>query len=180
MGLVSRKKIRVLIIIAICLAIIVITIAYAIRKERQQYNVWDIHFEDLSASTVGRAEYTMPVFSTTILTNYSVTFEKPGDSATFQFKVVNGGNQPARLSGIVKSIPRCVGENQKEAQELCDQLVYTILREDGVELAEGELLSPNSSKIVKVLVEYPKDAKKKTKTKVNISNLDIDLLYQKN
>ena len=180
MGSISRKKIRLLILIAICVAIIVITIAYAVKKNREAYNVWDIHFEELSATTVGDAKYTMPVFSTTILTNYSVTIEKPGDSATFQFKVVNGGSQPARLSSIVKSIPKCAGTNKKEADEICDQLVYTILREDGVELSEGELLAPNSSKVIKVLVEYPKDAKKSTKSKVQVNNLDIDLLYQKN
>ncbi len=180
MGLVSRRKVRILILIAICVAIILITIAYAYYKEQKSYNTWDIHFEDLSASTVGKADYTMPVFSTTILTNYSVSFKNPGDSATFQFKVVNGGNLPARLSSIVKSIPRCAGVSETDANEICDQLVYTILNEDGTELKEGELLAPKSSKIVKVLVEYPKDAKKKYKNEVHISNLDIDLLYQKN
>jgi len=180
MGFFSRRKIRVLILIAICLAIILITIAYAKYQERQNYKIWDIHFEDLSASTVGMADYTMPVFSTTILTNYTVSFKNPGDSATFQFKVVNGGNISARLSSVVKSIPQCVGVNSKDAEELCSQLIYTILKEDGTELKEGELLAPNSSKIVKVLVEYPKSARKKYKNEVKISNLDIDLLYQKN
>ena len=180
MGFFSRRKIQVLIILAICLAVIAITIAYAYRNNRQLYNTWDIHFEDLSASSVGTAQYTLPKFSHTILTNYTVSVDNPGDGATFQFKVVNDGNLPARLSSIIKSIPRCSGTSSREAEEVCNQLVYTILKEDGTELKEGELLSPYSSQLVKVKVSYPDEGTKSLKNTIQVQNLDVDLLYREN
>ena len=178
MGLFSKRKMEVILVLAFCLAVVLLTIAYAMRRNNTVYHSWDIHFEDLSASVVGNAKYTLPQFSNTILTNYSVLLNRPGDSATFQFKVVNSGDLEARLSSIVKSIPVCSSDDHTMAEDICSKLIYKVLSENGKELQEGDILAPNSSKVIKVRVEYP-DLQKDYQHTVRVHNLDIDLLYHK-
>ncbi len=142
-------------------------------------NRWDVHFEDLSASVVGSASYTLPKFSNTILTDYNVLLKKPGDSVTFSFQVVNDGNMPARLSDIVKSIPRCNGLKKSDETAVCQNLTYRLSNEDGSELEKDISLLENSSKQVKLTVEYPKTSKVLSEESVMIDNLDVDLIFVK-
>ena len=172
-------------ILGICIAILMLTIAYAVMGEslsvhgsaKMEAASWNIHFADLSASVVGKATYTLPTFSNTILTNFDVLLTAPGDSVTFHFRVVNDGTLSAKLTDIVKSIPKCSGTNSHDEEVVCHQLNYMLLEDDGTELTPGFVLYNNSFKMMKLVIEYPKTATQLPEESVIIHNLDVDLLF---
>ena len=168
---------QVILLIAVCLGIILLAIAYASRKDKSSH--WNVYFDQLTTSSVGSVSFTKPTFTTTVLRDYSVSVSDIGDVATFQFKIVNDGNKVAKVTDVVKSSPRCVGSNAKDEEMVCSHLLYEIFYEDGTVLEKGQYIPPYSSKIVKVRVGYEYDQYKPTNT-VQIENLDLDLiLFQK-
>ncbi len=147
--------------------------------DEEELDSWDIHFVDLSASVVGKAEYTLPIFSNTVVQKHSVTINNAGDSVTYQFRVVNDGTQDARLKDIVMSIPKCSSKKEEDEELVCDNLVYELLNEDGTKLKKNVVIKKNTSLLLHLIVEYPSDTDKKLKNPVVIENLDIDLIFSK-
>ena len=151
---------------------IVITIGILNRNKLFKKNeVWNIQLEGISAKVVGNASYTLPNIYNTILSDYSVYFNNPGDKVTFTFQIVNKGTKSAKLTDIIKSIPKCNNES------LCKNIEYNVMNEDGTKFEKNIVLLPNSTKNVKIVIEYPKNIiAKKT---MMIDNLDIDFLFSK-
>ena len=186
MNRVDQRELQVMTVLGICLLILCLTIAYALMSTKLSVNgsakmesaSWDIHFEDVSASSVGKATYTLPTISgRTVLTNFYISLKAPGDSVTFHFKVVNNGNLSAKLTSIVKSIPRCSGASQIDEELVCNNLIYKITEEDGTELKEGVPLPSHSSSYLSLTMGYPSTMDTVPEKTVSIENLDIDLLY---
>jgi hypothetical protein len=141
-------------------------------------NVWNPHIDHLTVSSVGDANYTKPDVWGTVLINHTVSLQKSGDSVTYQFKLVNNSGYSAILGGIVKSIPRCKGKNASDEELVCGHLTYSLLDDDGVELREGIILAPKSSKRVKLIVGLSLEASNPTSAVV-VDSLDVDFLFQK-
>lgn len=181
------KSMKTVVLLGVFLVIVTVVIAYSYMDNslsvfgvtRMNYAKWDIHFDGLSISAVGDASYSKPTFFNTVVRDYDVSVQNPGDSVTFQFQVVNSGTNSAKLSDIVQSIPRCSSYVKKEADNVCQKLIYQIKNDDGTELEEGVVISPNSSKTVKLVVEYPRGSEG-LKESVKIENLDIDLIFVRN
>lgn len=186
MGDIVKKKKReglVFFLFGGCIIALTLFVLYNVsmkEKVNQEENMhWDIHFVDLIASAVGKADYTLPTFSNTVVQQHTVTINEVGDSVTFQFRVVNNGNQDAHLKDIVMSIPRCKGDKVEDEKLVCDNLIYKLCNEDGTELKDDIVLSKESSMVIHLLVEYPSSMKEKPKKSVVIDNLDIDLIFSK-
>ena len=166
-----------------CIIALTLFVLYnvSLKEEANQdeSKIWDIHFVDLIASVVGKAEYTLPTFSNTVVQQHTVTIHDIGDSVTFQFRVVNNGNQDALLKDIIMSIPRCSGNKDDDEKLVCDNIVYELLNEDGTKLKDDIILPKESSIVLHLLVEYPSSMKEKPKKSVLIDNLDIDLIFSK-
>ena len=164
------------------IALVIFTLYnYAMKEEanEEESKRWDIHFVDLIASAVGKAEYTLPTFSNTVVQHHTVTIKEIGDSVTYQFRVVNNGNQDACLKDIVMSIPRCSGDKEADEKLVCDHLVYELLNEDGSVLEDDIILPKETSIVLHLLVEYPSSMEEKPSKSVVIDNLDIDLIFSK-
>ena len=151
---------------------IVITIGILSKNKLLKKNeVWSIQLEKISAKVVGDASYTLPNVYNTILSNYSVYLKKSGDKVTFTFQIVNKGTKSAKLTDIIKSIPKCSEES------LCNNIEYNIMNEDGTKLEKNMVLFPNSKKRIKIVIEYPNNIA--LKKAMMIDNIDIDFLFSK-
>lgn len=140
-------------------------------------STWNPHLADVSVSVVGNASYTKPILEGTVMTDYTVTIEKSGDSVTYQLKLVNDGDFSAKLTDIVKSIPRCKASSPSDEKAVCNHLEYTVMNEDGTELEKGFVIPAHSHKKVKLVIGYQE--KDSLKNKVLIENLDVDFLFKK-
>ena len=151
---------------------IVITIGILSKNILLKKNeVWSIQLENISAKVVGDASYTLPNVYNTILSDYSFYFKNPGDKVIFTFQIVNKGTKPAKLTDIIKSIPKCSQES------LCNNIEYNIMNEDGTKIEKDMVLFPNSKKNIKIVIEYPNNIS--SNKAMMIDNLDIDFLFSK-
>ena len=177
-----KKEGSLLWIVGICLLAFVVFVIYSISinfSDEKDLERWDIHFTDLTASAVGKADYKLPIFVNTVVENHEVSIYEIGDSVTFQFRVVNDGTQDAILKDVVMSSPRCTSEKEEDSELVCNNLVYKIINEDGTELDDNVTLKKDSDMILNILVEYPSSMEEKPSRVVTINNLDIDLIFSK-
>lgn len=106
---------RILGIIAICIAVAGLTVAYAALSSSLSINgtatvtpaQWGVSFDAASLSTptlansglTGAASITTaPTISTTQITGYDLSLTKPGDSVTYTFDVKNTGTIDAKIN----------------------------------------------------------------------------------
>ena len=102
----KERKVRVLSIAALLVAVLGLTVAFAALSQTLTINgsaavdtaTWDIHFEKTSGKETevkGAATFTEPTLSGTTIENFSATLTKPGDSVTYYFDIVNNGTVDA-------------------------------------------------------------------------------------
>lgn len=183
--MIERSQFHIIAILVFCIMVILLSIAYALMNDSivvsnssyMEATTWDVYFDKVSASTVGKADYSLPAIEGTTLRDFSVSFQSFGDSVTFEFKVVNAGNTIAQLGSIVLNKPVCKSSISSEANFVCSELSYKISYDDGKFVREGDLLEANSFKTIKYTIEYPSTANRLPKAIVDISNLGIDLVY---
>ncbi len=149
------RKYKIFIIIALVISIFAISVGYASFSNLLEVNNdvylkgkdWLIKFDNLSnIKTTGKATIlTNPVITNNII-DTDISFEEKGDSIEYNFDVVNAGNLHAKLSVApsIRGIPA----------EEADNIKYTIKYEDGTDINEGDFLATNTSKKIKVIIEY--------------------------
>ena len=104
----KERKVRVLSIAALLVAVLGLTVAFAALSQTLTINgsaavytaTWDIHFEKTSGKETemkGDATFTEPTLSGTKIENFSATLTKPGDSVTYYFDIVNDGTIDAQI-----------------------------------------------------------------------------------
>ena len=102
----KERKVRVLSIAALLVAVLGLTVAFAALSQTLTIKgsaavnaaSWDIHFEKTSGKETevkGAATFTEPTLSGTTIENFSATLTKPGDSVTYYFDIVNNGTVDA-------------------------------------------------------------------------------------
>ena len=103
----KERKIKILSIIALIIAVLGLTVAFAALSETLTINgtasvdaaSWDIHFENLTGPDLegtGKVNDTASLSGTTI-SNVNMSVTKPGDSVTYYFDIVNDGTIDAVL-----------------------------------------------------------------------------------
>ncbi len=118
----KERKVRVLSIAALLVAVLGLTVAFAALSQTLTINgsatvdtaTWDIHFEktsDKATEVEGAATFTEPTLSGTAIENFSATLTKPGDSVTYYFDIVNKGTVDAVVSdySLNYSYTKCLG-----------------------------------------------------------------------
>ena len=186
---VNQRQLHILTIIGICIAILALIIAYSVISEKlvisgsanMEGSSWDVHFEDVTVSTVGDAIYTKPKIQGTIFSNFYVALTKTGDSVIYQAKVVNNGSVDAKISDIVINTPVCTSKNkekEKDAQIVCKNLEYSMTYLNGDIVKKNDVLPKNSFAYIKYIISYP--GKRVPSEEVNITNLGIYLIYSQN
>ena len=108
----KERRIKVLSIVALIVAVLGLTVAFAALSETLTINgtanvdaaSWDIHFENLTGPDLegtGKVNDTASLSGTTI-SNVNMSVTKPGDSVTYYFDIVNDGTIDAVLDTELK------------------------------------------------------------------------------
>ncbi len=185
----KEKEVKTIAIIAIVVAVVGISIAYAAmtttlkitgRANMNSAN-WNIEFQSLTAEKTGDAVYTAPTLAATSLSNYSVTLTKPGDSVTFKFKLANTGNIDAKLKTITKGKPVCIGTGESADDDenlVCQNIIFDFKYQDGKPIVENDSLNQQTTKDVILTIEYNNNTNNLPKGHVTVNGLDVVMLYE--
>ena len=113
-------------------------------------NIWDVHFENLKVKEGSIEAIVEPTLSSgTIISNFQLSLNKPGDFYEFTIDVVNDGTLDAMISSIEKTPD--LTENQKK------YINYIIEYDNGEQIIPNQLIKIQEFVRVKVRVEYKKD-----------------------
>ena len=113
-------------------------------------NTWNVHFENLKVKEGSIEAIVEPTLSSgTIISNFQLSLNKPGDFYEFTIDVVNDGTLDAMISSIEKTPD--LTENQKK------YINYVIEYDNGEQIIPNQLVKIQEFVRVKVRVEYKKD-----------------------
>ena len=198
----KQRGIRTLSIVALFVAVIGLSVAFAAMSRTLQINgtatmdtaKWDIHFKDLTpvVKTGAAVEETAPTINTedTVIGDYKVTLTKPGDSVTYNFKVTNEGTINAKIGTFTKSAPVCnpatavkecdATATEEDAAFVCGNLTYTLTYKDtGAAVAADDTLAAGETKdlVLKLIYNDEATTLPTANTDVEITGLDITMVY---
>lgn len=190
----SDKGIKVIAIVALCLALVGLGVGYAAFSASLSIkgtgtvnaSSWKIKFQNLSTATlVGEAkEVKAPTINTndTNISDYSATFTAPGDSISYTFEVANTGTFDAAVSTIAIPTPTCTGNGVNaatDASNVCKNLSYSLTYTDGTAIAVGDTLTKGETKALKLTLVYKNSitAGELPTDDVSISNLETSILF---
>ena len=195
---------RVLGIIAICIAVVGLSIAYASLSETLNIsgtatvegNQWSVHFVEgtlSEAAKVGHASVPSPdpiTLGLTSVTLHNVTLVTPGDEVSYTFDVTNDGDLDAILGDFDYSIPvvtaASTGEDKTADEALVStNLIYKLVYYNAnpnneVEVAENDTLTAGETKKLRLIISYNPAATSVPTADVTITNLGATLIYRQN
>lgn len=180
-------------VLALVVSLVAVSLAYAGFTQTLNINGtasiktvnWNVHFANLANKTVtGTATWgTQPAIdgTTTRIGDYSVNFSTPGDTASFEFDVVDDGNFNAKWTSLTIKTPSCT---TTDANFNCSNMISYTLTEKGsstaLTAADNSVLSANGgSKTYVLTLKYnntDNDADL-PKADVTIGDLDVAFVY---
>lgn len=193
----KERKIKILSVVALIVAVLGLTVAFAALSQTLQINgtavvqksTWQIDFANLDTTDaiIGHASFnSQPTIDGTTL-RYGATFTRPGDGIEFSFKIVNSGDIDAKLQSLpTVPQPMCsgTGDNaEQDAAGVCDYLDYslTITDKDGNAVTDATVLTSGEENAWNAVLtlEFVNDTAEQLQpaNDVNISNLDIVLNF---
>ena len=138
------RKIKVLSLFALLVAVLGLTVAFAALSQRLTINgsaavdaaSWDIHFEKTSGKETevkGAATFTEPTLSGTTIENFSATLTKPGDSVIYYFDIVNKGTIDAVILSynFPTAMEECLNQSLSSNPE-CEP--FDLVKNDNVDI----------------------------------------------
>ena len=162
----KERKIKVLSIIALVVAILGLTVAFAALSETLTINgtasvdaaEWDIHFENLDTWAQGGASVEgTPAMENTTITDVNFIVTKPGDYAQIEFNIINNGTVNAKIDSVEISklctldspVERCDWDNDGIVTQTDIEKVNTNLSLYMVYMDDTELNGVYSAKNLK-------------------------------
>lgn len=170
------RNFRMVAIIALCLAVVGLTIGYAAlnqtldikNKTTLKGTRWSIKFDDTTLSTP-QITGSAAVVNAATISNTEITVDvsltKPGDEIYYTFDVTNDGNIDAEL-GTAPTLPDLTLATEKN-------VTYLLTYSNGTEIQQGDDLDAGASRTLKLLVKYDEDA-----TEVQTSDVPLTLNAQ--
>lgn len=191
---VSNSKKRNILLTILLLAIIVVSIVFALFSQNLRITgiakvnpaTLNIKFDDLkNAEITGNAkEIEKPKINELDLTkieNYSVTVTVPGDEISYKFDVVNEGNKNAKIDKI-DGLENINWKGQNESTKTKDENIvrenvkYTLTyTEDGRQVLVGDTLNAGDRRQMELKLVFSGD--KLPKGEVKLENLGIEVKY---
>lgn len=143
---------------------------------------WDIYFANLSnAVTTGHANVieAATIKTKTSIGDYLVEFDELGDSLTYTFDVVNGGNFDAVLTTLTIVPPQCSGGDATSNQVACNNLEYTLkYTSNNTVVAANDKLLAGETKNMTLKLQVKNNGNLTGLTRdVTIGGLGITMLY---
>ncbi len=195
---------RVLGIIAICIAVVGLSIAYASLSQTLTINgtatvsgnSWDVHFVTgtlSTAATVGHASVpdTDPIaLGTTSVTLHEVTLATPGDEVSYTFDVTNAGTLPAIIKTFTYNTPTVTAGSTGETKTADEALVsgkliyklvyYNANPANETEVAVNDTLTAGQTRKLRLIIGYDATATSVPTADVEIANLGATIIYGQN
>jgi hypothetical protein len=129
-----HKKTRIVAIAALAVAVLGLTTAFAALSTTLTINGsteidasnWDIHFSSTSSSVAGTAEISgLTTGGSGVETiSFNALFKKPGDTATINYTILNGGGINAKLSTVNISLADANGGTSVSSNEVACTTKY--------------------------------------------------------
>ncbi len=156
---------------------------------------WSIIFTDLGSVQTGNdngmtstaKEVTAPtIVGNTSIETYSVELQTPGDYVTYNFKIKNNGDFPAKIdTGFVLPTPSCAAmtngsATETDATNVCNNLTYTLTYVEGGEsVKSGDTFAIGESKEVQLKLYYKKSvtSEQLPSDDITVSNLNITIPF---
>jgi hypothetical protein len=196
----NKKGLGIIGLVVLCLAVsAMFGVAYAAftqnltieGKATVKTSNWKIEFQNLQSveATGTAAEVTAPQIQTDTIkiSEFNVSFSKPGDSVSYTFDVKNEGDYNAKVSSITVPTPTCTGTGANattDASNVCKYLTYTLTYSDGTAINENDALNAGAKKTLKLSLSYnnsvngtPISDSELPASTVNISNLTAVISY---
>ena len=176
----KQRKIKVISIIALIVAVLGLTVAFAALSETLTINgtasldaaTWDVHFENISSPTItGEASEVSPPEITDngiTLSGININLTKPKDSVKYTVDVVNDGTINAEIVNIVKG--QMTAEQEKAIE-------FSVTNEDGTNLEEGFILNAKEKQKLVVTIKYKDDIEASDLLSKQSINLSLTLNY---
>lgn len=192
------KKQKTMLVVVLVVSLLGLSVAFAALSTTLTINgsglvnpdKWNVKFENLQSATVtGTAVVNSEATLTddTSITGFNVSLKAPGDAVTYTFDVTNAGDIDAKITSFVKATPVCTGLATDDAKKLADatlvseNLIYTLVYTDTNEaVAENDTLEAKATKNLTLKVAYNPDIATLPSSDVEISGLDIDIVYGQN
>lgn len=176
----KQRKIKVISIIALIVAVLGLTVAFAALSETLTINgtasldaaTWDVHFENISSPTItGDASEVSPPEITDngiTLSGININLTKPKDSVKYTVDVVNDGTINAEIVNIVKG--QMTAEQEKAIE-------FSVTNEDGTNLEQGFILNAKEKQKLVVTIRYKDEIEASDLLSEQSINLSLTLNY---
>lgn len=176
----KERKIKLIAISALIVAVLGLTIAFASLSQTLTINgtatldaaKWGIKFENLSSGkVVGDAvinDTAMIAEDQITINNIDVSLKTPGDSVTYTVDLVNEGTINAEIYSI--EVPKFTEEQEK-------YIDFKVTYDNGEEVKQGDILNKETKKNLTIKVEFKKDI---TESDLPKSGEEISLSYKLN
>ena len=149
---------------------------------------WDIHFANLSSVNLSgdAIEASNPKIdsSATKISDYSIKFITPADSASYTFDIVNAGTFGAKLSTLTNGTKICTdgngNTNSVDANNVCENIIYELkYTSTGANVSEFDTLKAGDKVNVTLTIKYSNDVttEKLPSTEVLVGGLSTTLVY---
>ena len=186
---ISKNKKITLIIVFLSVALVSLTIGYALMSSNLKINTtgmvtpasWRIHFIDSSSTTQGSATVSgLPEKTDTTELSYNCTLTKPGDQCRVDATIKNDGDINAKLALITKLDPTYTGKDEDVAL-MKENTVYNVKYnniDSSTILSKNPTLTPGSEATVTIVFGYKREATTLPSNTISVSNLGVQLLYE--
>ena len=186
---ISKNKKITLIIVFLSVALVSLTIGYALMSSNLKINTtgmvtpasWRIHFIDSSSTTQGSATVSgLPEKTDTTELSYNCTLTKPGDQCRVDATIKNDGDINAKLALITKLDPTYTGKDEDIAL-MKENTVYNVKYnniDSSTILSKNPTLTPGSEATVTIVFGYKREATTLPSNTISVSNLGVQLLYE--
>ena len=186
---ISKNKKITLIIVFLSVALVSLTIGYALMSSNLKINTtgmvtpasWRIHFIDSSSTTQGSATVSgLPEKTDITELSYNCTLTKPGDQCRVDATIKNDGDINAKLALITKLDPTYTGTDEDIAL-MKENTVYNVKYnniDSSTILSKNPTLTPGSEATVTIVFGYKREATTLPSNTISVSNLGVQLLYE--
>ena len=186
---ISKNKKITLIIVFLSVALVSLTIGYALMSSNLKINTtgmvtpasWRIHFIDSSSTTQGSATVSgLPEKTDTTELSYNCTLTKPGDQCKVDATIKNDGDINAKLALITKLDPTYTGKDE-DVVLMKENTVYNVKYnniDSSTILSKNPTLTPGSEATVTIVFGYKREATTLPSNTISVSNLGVQLLYE--
>ncbi len=199
----DKDKIKNLALLLLAIALISMTIAYAVVAQRLDIksnttvtsSTWNIKFANLQrTSLVGHAtEVTTPTLTDTLIRNINLNLKTPGDSVTYTFDIVNSGDIEAiidnyRLTPGLVCTDSSNSTTSTDAVNVCNNMVYSLKYTNatqsgvpaGSDVALGQILKAGETVNVTMTIKFSSNSTYVPTSDVKVSGLDSYIIYVQN